>query len=401
MRGRFATPTHEKLGWTIKSFPMSVSQSPWLGSRFDALDGLRGVAAFSVMLSHCLWSYPAISDAVQVSGDRGIAWVRVLTYTPFHLPWLAHEAVVVFFVLSGLVLTRPYLTGNATAYQAYYASRFIRLLIPCWAALVFAVLVNRFLSQSSPIQIDSWWLRNYATPAPLCDSLRYALLVNGVPAALPPLWSLRWELYFSLLLPAYVFIAKRCRSPRAAGVAALGCLLLIAVGTAFHLECAEYMPMFLLGALINGRCFCNGGCNNSASTVLPALASVALLPLEWYVRGLTWNLPLLGIARIVSIAAAAGTVYSALSNRGLGWVLTRRAVLWIGRRSFSLYLVHFPIVVTTALVSGGQNLPLTLAFGVLGSLVAAELFYQLAETPSLRLAKFLKRFVQLMEKTGV
>ena len=146
---------------------MPDSRLPHTTGRFESLDGLRGAAAVAVMLSHALWSHPFIAEAVLVSGDRGPLWVRILTYTPCHLVWLAREAVIVFFVLSGLVLTRPFVCGKPHSYRRYYASRFIRLLLPCWAAIGLACLIEQGLFPVPPVPIGSWWLRSYGVPKPL------------------------------------------------------------------------------------------------------------------------------------------------------------------------------------------------------------------------------------------
>jgi peptidoglycan/LPS O-acetylase OafA/YrhL len=43
----------------------------------------------------------------------------------------------VFFVLSGFVLTLPFLSGRPI-WPAYYARRLIRLFLPVWASILLA-----------------------------------------------------------------------------------------------------------------------------------------------------------------------------------------------------------------------------------------------------------------------
>jgi peptidoglycan/LPS O-acetylase OafA/YrhL len=345
------------------------------------------------MIGHAMWSHPAIAEAVLVSGDQGPAWVRWLTYTPCHLAWLAREAVVVFFVLSGFVLARPYLAGGATSYRRYYASRFIRLLLPCWAAIGLACLMQRFVYPVPPVPVGSWWLQAHGMPMPLADSLAYAGLLNGVPPVLPPLWSLRWELLFSALLPAYVAVARWCRAPLAAGIVAAACIPMTMVGKVVGSDFLEFMPIFMLGVLLNDVVPAEVARGKPRRAGLFAVTSLLLLCVEWYARGLTNNVAVLGVARMLSLVGAVGVVYFAIACPAMRSLLSRPAVLWVGQRSFSLYLVHFPCVVAAALLSGGQNLALTLAVGVLASLVTADVFYRLVELPSLRLAEFAKSLV--------
>jgi peptidoglycan/LPS O-acetylase OafA/YrhL len=364
--------------------------TPRPSQRLDSLDGLRGAAAFSVLMSHALWPHPSITEALRIGGNKGPTWVRILTYTPCHLPWLAWEAVIVFFVLSGCVLTRPYIVGTTKSYRRYYASRFIRLLLPCWAAIGFAYLVGQVFYLASPPPIQSSWLQLYATALPLSASLPYAFLVNGVPPGLPPLWSLRWEILFSIALPAYVLIARSFQSTAAAVVLGISCVSLITVGLATKNEFLELMPVFMLGALVNAFVFRPDENTRPAATGPFVVACLLLISCEWYTRGFTSSLPVLGISRILAVCGAIGVVYCAVANAAFSRLLQRPAILWLGRRSFSLYLVHFPVVIAAALPSAGEDILMTLALGVPGSLFAAALFYTFIEVPSLRLAEWVK-----------
>ena len=63
-----------------------------------------------------------------------------------------------------------------------------------------------------------------------------------------PLWSLQWEVAFSLLLPVYVFIAVRWR-----GLALLKvcrALVLVGIGSKTGHASLLYMPVFVLGAVL-------------------------------------------------------------------------------------------------------------------------------------------------------
>ena len=67
---------------------------------------------------------------------------------------------------------------------------------------------------------------------------------------------------------------------------------------------------------------------------------------------------------------------------------TTGAMRWLGRRSFSLYLVHEPIVVTVAYLLGAtRNAALVLVTGLPVSLLVAEVFGRVCEVPSHRLAQ--------------
>lgn len=70
--------------------------------RLHELDSLRGIAAFSVMLSHVFLVFPIIWNTTRPA--EATWWLKLFMYSPLRVAWAGHEAVVFFFVLSGFVL---------------------------------------------------------------------------------------------------------------------------------------------------------------------------------------------------------------------------------------------------------------------------------------------------------
>lgn len=69
------------------------------------------------------------------------------------------------------------------------------------------------------------------------------------------------------------------------------------------------------------------------------------------------------------------------------WLQTRQMQL-VGRRSFSLYLVHEPVIVATAFALGGRPSPLLLVACALPAIaLATVLFYRWVERPTQMLAR--------------
>jgi peptidoglycan/LPS O-acetylase OafA/YrhL len=67
-------------------------------------------------------------------------------------------------------------------------------------------------------------------------------------------------------------------------------------------------------------------------------------------------------------------------------------VVWLGQVSYSLYLVHAPVLVATMFALRG-TLPLwaSLTIGMVASLAAAEAFHRLVEAPTRDLARWAER----------
>ena len=108
----FADGRGDRAGWPHVQFPLRRPASPPPSSpaphrpaavRLIELDGLRGLAAVVVLIHHILETVPALAE---VGARPGVVptgtFNRILTQSPLHLLWAGHEAVLIFFVLSGV-----------------------------------------------------------------------------------------------------------------------------------------------------------------------------------------------------------------------------------------------------------------------------------------------------------
>lgn len=351
--------------------------------RIAALDGLRGLAAVAVLTHHVLLaSSPAFTNAHFAVGRPPVGALEwSLIYTPLHLLWAGSAWVIVFFVLSGLVLSRPYAGGRPFSARRYYPHRLLRLYLPVWGAIALAVVLHR-ANPAGPVDGASLWLNSHL--AGLSRSvLGPDLLLTGAAGDggfFSVLWSLHWEVVFSLLLPAFLLAAGLARRYPLA-VAALAFALL---GAAPASGWAQVMPCFALGVIL-------------AQRPAPALAPVLLagtaalgLTAQWWLQ-----LPLAetawAFAHLYPVLVAAGAcaaVLLALRPGPARSALERAPAQWAGARSFSLYLVHEPLVVALAFAVGGT--PPVALFAVMAipaALIAADLFHRAWERPMHRLSR--------------
>lgn len=165
------------------SFARLRPTQPDIQTRDTALEGLRGVAAFAVLLDH-LASTHAPSAAVHVDP------VFRPPAIPFAWVDLATLAVLIFFLLSGYVIglsvNRPY---HPSKLGPYFARRALRILPVYLAAVVLG------------------WVMSPARPT--LDALGHLLFLQNsganatvsLLAANPPLWSLAYEAAFYLVFP--------------------------------------------------------------------------------------------------------------------------------------------------------------------------------------------------------
>jgi peptidoglycan/LPS O-acetylase OafA/YrhL len=311
--------------------------------------------------------------------------------------------VLVFFVLSGLVLALPYASVSAGRWRAYYAARLLRLYPPIVVAAVFAFILVRAVPRH-PGPASSWWLASHVSPVDLPELLHNALIVRGTTWMNSALWSLRWEVYFSLMLPLFVLVLGRFRPAPVARAAVL--LAMIAYGTRRGHSSLVYLPIFGLGVVMAqqiGRLDAIGARWTAMRRETQrdiVIGTLLLLVSRWWLA----VLPDVLLSRF-PLRSEVGIVLTVVGACLLVWLfgctpaarsLAERSVCrWLGKRSFSLYLVHEPIVVTVAyLFHGTTDALLVLAVSLPLSLLAAELFGRLVEVPSQRLARSVARRLQ-------
>ncbi len=92
---------HEAVMAKEAGVPLASTAAP-KAPKLDSLIGLRGVAAMAVVISHIINTAPALVHP----GLWSVAWW--FSYTPINLLWDGDESVLLFFVLSGFVLARPF-----------------------------------------------------------------------------------------------------------------------------------------------------------------------------------------------------------------------------------------------------------------------------------------------------
>ena len=364
---------------------------PGPSARLIELDGLRGLAAVIVVIHHCLLTVPAFA---RIGAWPGVVpeepAARILTQTPLHLLWAGHEAVLVFFVLSGTALVYPVARRHAQRRRFdwidYVPRRIVRLWLPAAASTALAVALMVLVPRSTAASLGPWMTQ--AHPAGL--SARHLLL----ELALQPryayrntvLWSLHAEAVFSFLLPLVVLVVALAARARAWWLPAAACLAVPAVTG--DTRTLVYVPVFVLGATAGWRWGHLGTIapERPAPWATPAaLACLVLITIGWW-PGLEG--PVAGrLAAAVSLAAVAALVALAVRAGALRGVLRSRAVQYLGALSFSLYLVHEPVIVATRLLMASWSPWLVAPVAVAGTAPLTWLFRRYVEAPSHRLSR--------------
>lgn len=356
-----------------------------------SLDGLRGLAALVVLLHHALLVVPQLAAGYLASDVAMGNAARIMLYSPLHIIWAGRESVYLFFVLSGIVLARAALAFGFD-WGSYVTSRLARLYLPVIGAVVLGGL-NYLLVPRSAYEGMSSWIAIHPPSNPVAFMIKDALLLNATTGAITPLWSLQWEVVFSLLLAAYIFFALR--APLLLQI--IAAVLLCMVGFWTGIPALQFLPMFALGTAMGAKWellqswaerLRERRLDIVAWPIAVALA-ILLISSYWIATGfITWrytqlvSVPFVLAGVVVIVAAAA--FWPAFRN-----LLSTRLLQWLGAISFSLYLVHEPIIVAFAHLFEGSRLAIVASIVV--SLVVAQLFWMLVERPSHAIARRIKR----------
>jgi peptidoglycan/LPS O-acetylase OafA/YrhL len=182
-------------GWSR----LKLLVEPSSGRRLDGIEGLRAVAAFSIVVVHTWGLAPGGPPGLRGFG----AYLNDLSY-----------GVTLFFTLSGFLLYRPFADAlvrgsNRPSFSRYLRNRALRIAPAYLVILLLSALVLGSVFVRGPDgELDHGRLND---PGLL---LRAALLVQDYQpgtllTGIGPAWSLAVEVVFYLSLPLLVLIAWR------------------------------------------------------------------------------------------------------------------------------------------------------------------------------------------------
>lgn len=370
-----------------------------LTGRIEALDGLRGVAALMVVLAHGLLMQPFYWDyAVSHKAGDWSAFQQFVLFSPLRLLWDGGQAMLLFFVLSGFVLALPWINGRQRSYGQYLTARFCRLYLPYLVAMTLAAILAAMLG-GGVVPGATGWVNSYGWVNSLSllsiPSVLLALGNNYSTWINNPTWSLVVEIRIAILFPLMVYTLRW----RGKGIVFLGICLWVAYElcsffaesfptlTAFvgaPQQTFYYSFLFWGGILLAYYSVPLMRCSHAVKQVLSAVFLAAGLWI-WYEK---WPYQ----PQMIKGIAAAFIVFSVVCGGSIARLFMVSPIQWLGKVSYSLYLVHVPVFFSLQHLSNGSLSNGVIAgVGVLLSLAVAAIFHFCVEQPAHRLGRSLMR----------
>jgi len=289
-------------------------------THLPALDGLRAVAVFTVIVYH--------SGIGAVPGDLGVS---------------------AFFVLSGFLITWLLLQEHAAAgtvsLRRFYMRRVLRIFPAYYAFLAVSFAIDQFRGQP--------WGTSLGLSS-LLYAVNYYNAFNGHPTtSISHAWSLGIEEQFYLLWPALLLVLLRGGTRRAARTLAVVIAVVMLWRTAlyavFHVGSAYVYNAFdtrfdnlavgcLLALTANAPAFDRGAAWLSRSPLAP-LATLVLLVASRTAIGPTWHYTVGFTVDAVLVAAFIVQMLRLYRTRLWAWLETP-VVRYVGTISYPLYLWH-------------------------------------------------------------
>lgn len=336
----------------------------------------------------------------EIDGLRALAVIMVLAYhlkMPFAKSGLL--GVTVFFVISGYLITGILINeieeSGGVDLKNFWLRRIRRLLPAVLSMAVVMIFVSAVVNRvvftkgcndllSAVFGYNNWWQ--------IFRKVSY-FENAGAPSPFTHCWSLAIETQFYLIYPILLILLSKARNRGKVFAAVTAVLAMISV--------------VLMGVLYSpdgdpSRVY-YGTDTRAFSLLIGALAAiqkeyhiikVKLRGKLWAVIGSISVLILIGMMMLISSYSsflyyggqaivsvlAAFVVYAVTVSRSLLNIILDSSILkWIGDRSYSIYLWHYPIIV---LMSGGKRAAWWIVIlEVVLSVGFAELSYRFIETP--------------------
>lgn len=368
----------------------------------DSLTALRGFASLVVVMLHALLFFKVGGSDVERGLPTGEEPWQVAVQKLLLILFSGDAAVTLFFVLSGCVLAMSLQRKgrlDPETLKQFYLRRFFRIYPALWLSNLLGLVALYVVLRAGASELTTAWMRQeYAEPVSVLTVIKGFM---GLQATLnQPLWSILVELIFSVVFPLIFLVTRRPAMALLSIGVALGLLLW---PMQVYYELNTHVLAFVVGA---------------------ALPIVTMGPVtDRLLRGRWPLLALLGVAAVLlprglmtppdsmkvycillEVVGSAVLIFALLRRKVEPAFVSARPAVFLGDISYSIYLLHFPLlfmvgvgmiaVMPSWIAANGLWASLLLAvLTVTVTIPVAALAYRLVEVPGQQLQHLLGRLI--------
>jgi len=260
-------------------------------------------------------------------------------------------------------------------YMDFAIRRCFRIYPAYWLAILLVLIMQRFyfpaLSGINP-EMASFLHGRIG----LTDVLKYATLIGtGIKGdkLLPVVWSLILEMRVSLIFPVFVFLILYLRLPAQAAV------WVILTLTGLFLPIIAFIPFFVLGIMVAA----NFDYLRESAQRLPSAVRLACWPAALLLYHGVGQFVAHRIYRDIMASLATATfIILITSSSNVRTVLSSRPFRFLGKVSYSFYLLHFPILLLVfSILFASRSFWLCWCTSLLITWVVSWIIFQFVEVP--------------------
>jgi peptidoglycan/LPS O-acetylase OafA/YrhL len=365
------------------------------------------------------FSAPEASDAPKkravgqfrpdIEGLRAIAVGLVIAFHAFKIPFVGgFVGVDVFFVISGFLITSLLLrektkTGRVSV-LGFYARRARRILPASAIVVILTVIASYcflgFITGNDVADAAKW-------TAVFAANIHFGLIGTDYlgsqmpPSPLQHMWSLGVEEQFYVVWPGlFLLLVVLVRGARHRQALAGTLVIIVAASFAWSIIQTQTNATWAYFSPLTRACELGLGAlvavlapviaKFTHKWTLEILAAVGVIGIISSALVLQSSVPFPGSLVAWPVVSTALVIAVGCSNPSTisGRILSARPMLWLGARSYSLYLWHWPLLTIAAQYELVELNVWQCTGLVLAAVVASDLTYRLAENP-IRRSSFL------------
>ena len=310
-------------------------------SKINSAESIRGLACMAVVFSHLIFTFYPLLHSANPANIHKMSTLESLVYnSPFGFLYSGSAAVFIFFVLSGYVLSYAILSKKNINQKilSMTVKRYPRLAIPALTSCIIAYLV--FFIDVDKSNVSEWFSGYGSFNFGLVDAI-YQGTIGAFIFGLSPLnwvlWTMQIELFGSLVVFFLLFIKNKNKI-----LFYLFSLVLPVISLAVSTKFSLGIISFIVGIYI----YLYGKKIPSVLAFPSILIGLYLAGVHNYSDSYALFYRFFGDITYTLLHAFSGPliVFGILMHGKISQFLDKKSLVFLGKLSFSIYLLHMIII---------------------------------------------------------